>query len=391
MSNVNTNLKLYVLGFLAFFASLIQNIYTPIIPKLQDDFQVPIFWVNFTVGGFIFIVAIMQIVLGKSIDSRDSKKMLLVGIGIVILSSFICAITNNFVVFAISRLIQAIGCGIIPLVTLTLLAKLNQGNSRASAMANYQIFLSCAPAIAPILGSSIGGEWGYTGIFILLLIISIILFLNVSYFRLPNVEKGIDTLTQKVNEKYLTDKVFITLVTSGFIVFFAYFSVLVYLPILLKNVYDINEGIIGILFLPITVSVILGSMIYKRISKKYEGTTILKFSLGGLSIVILLFGLFNTLNLIVLSVMIFILGIFVGITPALLSTLISQRFESIKGKVLGVFNFIRYMGMTIGAIFIGVIVPIFIPFYFILTSLILILIFIYTRTELFNIAMNTKE
>lgn len=160
---------------------------------------------------------------------------------------------------------------------------------------------------------------------------------------------------------------------------------------MLKNVYDINEGIIGILFLPITVSVILGSMIYKRISKKYEGTTILKFSLGGLSIAILLFGLFNTLNLIVLSVMIFILGIFVGITPALLSTLISQRFESIKGKVLGVFNFIRYMGMTIGAIFIGVIVPIFIPYYFILTSLILILIFIYTRTELFNIAMNMKE
>lgn len=85
---INSNIRLYILGFLAFFASLIQNIYTPIIPRLYDDFQVPLFWINATVGGFIFIVAVMQIVLGRSIDSRDSKKVLLTGLGIVIISSF---------------------------------------------------------------------------------------------------------------------------------------------------------------------------------------------------------------------------------------------------------------------------------------------------------------
>lgn len=93
----NSNIRLYILGFLAFFASLIQNIYTPIIPRLYDDFQVPLFWINATVGGFIFIVAVMQIVLGRSIDSRDSKKVLLTGLGIVIISSFICAMTHNFI------------------------------------------------------------------------------------------------------------------------------------------------------------------------------------------------------------------------------------------------------------------------------------------------------
>lgn len=60
--------------FFSFFASLIQNIYTPIIPKLHDSFQVSLFWINFTVGGFIFIVAIMQILLGKNIDSKTQKE-----------------------------------------------------------------------------------------------------------------------------------------------------------------------------------------------------------------------------------------------------------------------------------------------------------------------------
>ncbi|REH96345.1 MFS transporter [Staphylococcus felis] len=385
-----SNIRLYVLGFLAFFASLIQNIYTPIIPRLYEDFHVSLFWINVTVGGFIFIVAIMQIVLGKSIDSRDSKKVLLTGLGIVIISSLICAITNNFTLFAIARLCQAIGCGIIPLVTLTLLAKLSEGNSRASAMANYQIFLSCAPAIAPILGSSIGAKWDYIGIFIFLLIISILLFIIIIFTEIPNVEKGIGKLTEKVNENYLSDKVFIILVTSGFLLFFTYFSILVYLPTLLNHVYNISVGISGILFLPITVSVILGSMFYKRIAKKYDSLMILRCTIIIFSIFTLLFGTLNSLNLIILSFIIFVLGLFVGIVPALLSTLISQRFENIKGKVLGVFNFVRYIGMTIGAILIGLVSQLFIPYYFAIVSVILILVFIYIKAEAFENLFNNN-
>ncbi|EZS13877.1 hypothetical protein W645_02537, partial [Staphylococcus aureus VET0422R] len=336
-----SNIRLYILGFLAFFASLIQNIYTPIIPRLYDDFQVPLFWINATVGGFIFIVAVMQIVLGRSIDSRDSIKVLLTGLGIVIISSFICAVTHNFILFAISRLFQTIGCGIIPLVTLTLLAKLSTDNGRAQAMANYQIFLSCAPTLAPILGSTLGARWDYIGIFSFLLVISIVLFLIIFFIDIPNVEKGIVKLTEKIEEKYLTDKVFITLVTLGFLIFFTYFSILVYLPTLLNNTYDIGVGISGVLFLPITVSVILGSLFYKRFSKKYNEIMILRVTITGFAMFTLLFGWLNESNVIILSVIIFILGTCVGIVPALLATIISKRFEHIKGKVLGVFNFVR--------------------------------------------------
>lgn len=375
---INSNIRLYILGFLAFFASLIQNIYTPIIPRLYDDFQVPLFWINATVGGFIFIVAVMQIVLGRSIDSRDSKKVLLTGLGIVIISSFICAVTHNFILFAISRLFQAIGCGIIPLVTLTLLAKLSTDNGRAQAMANYQIFLSCAPALAPILGSTLGARWDYIGILVFARYIYRIIF-DYLFIDIPNVEKGIVKLTEKIEEKYLTDKVFITLVTLGFLIFFTYFSILVYLPTLLNNTYDIGVGISGVLFLPITVSVILGSLFYKRFSKKYNEIMILRVTITGFAIFTLLFGWLNESNVIILSVIIFILGTCVGIVPALLSTIISKRFEHIKGKVLGVFNFVRYIGMTVGALLIGIISQPLVAFYFTTITIMLIVIFLYIK------------
>jgi ACDE family multidrug resistance protein len=39
MIEVKSNIRLYVLGFLAFFASLIQNIYTPIIQDYMKTFM----------------------------------------------------------------------------------------------------------------------------------------------------------------------------------------------------------------------------------------------------------------------------------------------------------------------------------------------------------------
>ncbi|EGQ2964973.1 MFS transporter, partial [Staphylococcus pseudintermedius] len=368
--------------------SLIQNIYTPIIPKLHDSFQVSLFWINFTVGGFIFIVAIMQILLGKNIDSKNSKRTLLVGLGIVIISSFICSITNNFIIFVVSRLLQAIGCGIIPLVTLTLLAQLTTNNERASVMANYQIFLSCAPALAPILGSVLGAKWNYFGIFVFLLVVSILLFIVLYLIDIPDAIKAVAQSNVDLSGKnYLTDKVFITLVFLGFLVFFTYFSILVYLPILLSNSYSIAPSMIGILFLPITTSVIIGSIVYKKISKVKDSMTILRNTVITFAIFTLSFGLMHYLNLIVLSLIIFALGFLVGIVPALLSTLISQRYENIKGKVLGIFNFIRYLGMTFGSITIGLISQQYMLFYFSFIFIVILTIFLYIKTVHFNQAM----
>ncbi|POF45467.1 MFS transporter, partial [Staphylococcus pseudintermedius] len=101
------------------------------------------------------------------------------------------------------------------------------------------------------------------------------------------------------------------------------------------NSYSIAPSMIGILFLPITTSVIIGSIVYKKISKVKDSMTILRNTVITFAIFTLSFGLMHYLNLIVLSLIIFALGFLVGIVPALLSTLISQRYENIKGKVLG--------------------------------------------------------
>ncbi|MGO3049283.1 MFS transporter [Staphylococcus casei] len=352
-TSIKTRYLLSYLGCLAFFASLTQNIYTPMIPEIQNTFDVPLIWVNTTVGGFIFIVAVMQIILGKYVDFQDPKRLLVIGIGITLLTSLMCSITHNFIVFAVFRLIQAIGCGIIPLVAITLLANISSEHNRPSVMANYQIILSCAPAISPILGGLIGGYYQYKGIFVLLTLISIISFISLIFSKFPT-HKNKTQVIYKINYSTLfSSSIFNIMIISGFLVFFTYFSILVYMPILFTIIYNLSTTVTGFLFLPLTISIILGSILYKKLSFYLSNRLIHIYTHITLVVLLLLFALLNTYNIYLVAIILFMIGIMIGIEPALVSTTLTQTFPSAKGGALGIFNFIRYIGMTLGSITIG--------------------------------------
>lgn len=158
-------LALYLLSISSFFASLNQNIYTPVIPLIRDSFSVSINWVNFTVSSFIFIIAMVQIFLGAVIDTQNQKRLLIFSFLLISISTIVCAFTTNFLVFMVFRVVQAIGAGVIPLVTINMISHLFDGEARGSAMGTYQILLSLAPAVSPIVGGILGEYYGYQGIF----------------------------------------------------------------------------------------------------------------------------------------------------------------------------------------------------------------------------------
>ncbi|MCY8185680.1 MFS transporter, partial [Bacillus inaquosorum] len=69
-------LILYIVCFSAFFASLSQNIYSPIIPIIKESFHVSAAMVNLSVSVFMIVTAIMQIILGTIIDFKGARFVL---------------------------------------------------------------------------------------------------------------------------------------------------------------------------------------------------------------------------------------------------------------------------------------------------------------------------
>ncbi|MFP4879014.1 MFS transporter [Mammaliicoccus sciuri] len=371
-------LILYLLCISAFFASLNQNIYTPIIPLIRDSFDVSINWVNASVGSFIFIMAIVQIILGSFIDNKSQKNIITTGLIITAISTFLCIFTENFVTFFIFRIIQAIGTAIIPLVTINMIAKLFDGHSRGSAMATYQILLTLAPAIAPVLGGFIGDIYGFEGIFTFLSVISMILLISF-IFIFPKdkpVQNKIDKSKSVVltYKNILSNKEGMTSIILGFFVFFIYFGILVYLPVLLTDHYHISIQIVGLLYLPLTLSMVIGSFLYKYIQTNIRLQTMFNSVSVLMPVLVILFGLLHDKNIVLLSIILFIYGLTLGFAPPLFSTIISNTYNDNSGAALGLFNFVRYTGMALGSLISGVYVVISLNLFFVILGIILIVL-----------------
>ena len=352
----NKLLVLYLLSISTFFASLNQNIYTPIIPLIRDFFSVSINWVNFTVSSFIFIIAMIQIILGAVIDSKNQKKILLVSFILISISTIFCAYTTNFMLFLIARIVQAIGAGMIPLVTINMIAQLFEGEARGSAMGTYQILLTLAPTISPLLGGLLGQYYGYRGIFLFLLVISAILFILVAYILPNNRGKETQGKPSSLIKNYIavfSNYIGVSTMIVSFFVFFVYFSILVYMPILLNDQYHVSLQIIGLIYLPLTVSMILGSVLFKNLQKTIPLNVLFIAVLLLMPLQVILFGLLHTKSIIGVTIILFGYGMTVGFSPPLFSTMISNEYHENRGTALGLFNFIRYSGMAIGGMFTG--------------------------------------
>ncbi|MGR3779249.1 MFS transporter [Bacillus paramycoides] len=356
---------LYLLCISAFFASLNQNIYSPIIPIIRDSFQVSITMVNLSVSIFIFITAIMQIVFGSIIDFKGARTILIPSIILTIIASIGCAITSNFTVFLICRILQAVGTAAIPLIAATTIGSIFQGEQRGSAMGTYQTMLSIAPAVAPVLGGFIGEKYNYPGVFWLLVAVSVILFItNWIYFPKDRIRSKKELSGKTLISHYASifkSKVGSSILILSFFAFFLYFSFIVYLPILLTDHYQLSLQVVGLLYLPMAISLIIGSMAFKTIQSKISQKKLFITGNVVLALSVILFTVTHSNTLIGVTVALILHGISIGILTPLFATMIANEFEHNRGSAMGMFNFIRYMGMAVGPIVSGLLLAHFKP------------------------------
>lgn len=356
---------LYLLCISAFFASLNQNIYSPIIPIIRDSFQVSITMVNLSVSIFIFITAIMQIVFGSIIDFKGARTILIPSIILTIIASIGCAITSNFTVFLICRILQAVGTAAIPLIAATTIGSVFQGEQRGSAMGTYQTMLSIAPAVAPVLGGFIGEKYNYPGVFWLLVAVSVILFItNWIYFPKDRMGSKKELSGKTLISHYASifkSKVGSSILILSFFAFFLYFSFIVYLPILLTDHYQLSLQVVGLLYLPMAISLIIGSMTFKTIQSKISQKNLFITGNVVLALSVILFAVTHSYTLIGVTVALILHGISIGILTPLFATMIANEFEHNRGSAMGMFNFIRYMGMAVGPIVSGLLLAHFQP------------------------------
>ncbi|AMR01287.1 MFS transporter [Bacillus thuringiensis] len=340
---------LYVVCMSALLGSFAQNIYTPILPIIQGSFHTSLYLVNVTVSLFTFVLAIMQLIYGPLIDTRGRKSVLIPSLIISTIGSIGCAFSANIYVFLFFRAVQAIGIAAIPVVAATIIGDLFEGKERGEAMSLYQMLLALAPAIGPLIGGYLGSINGHVSVFLFLSILGILL-LTINISLLPETKPTVSKQPQAKKNYWfiLKNKTGFSITLIGFIQFCIYFCFLVFLPSILTNSFHLTASEIGLMFVPMSLSIMLGSYCYKFLQKRLTTKQALFITSFFNIICVTLFSFTYNINITFIIIVTSLYGFSMGLSMPTHTTLLTEEFVQERATAIGMYNFIRYLGMGTG-------------------------------------------
>ncbi|MGG0302930.1 MFS transporter [Bacillus albus] len=340
---------LYVVCMSALLGSFAQNIYTPILPMIQASFHTSLYLINVTVSLFTFVLAIMQLIYGPLIDTKGRKSVLIPSLIISTIGSIGCAFSGNVYLFLFFRAVQAIGIAAIPVVAATIIGDLFEGTERGEAMSLYQMLLALAPAIGPLIGGYLGSINGHVSVFLFLSILGILLLI-INILLLPETKPTVMKQPQAKKNYWfiLKNKTGFSITLIGFIQFCIYFCFLVFLPSILTNSFHLTVNEIGLMFVPMSLSIMLGSYYYKFLQKRLTTKQTLFITSFFNIICVTLFSFTYSINIPFIIIVTSLYGFSMGLSMPTHTTLLTEEFVQERATAIGIYNFIRYLGMGTG-------------------------------------------
>lgn len=129
-----------------------------------------------------------------------------------------------------------------------------------------------------------------------------------------------------------------------------YFCFLVFLPSILTNIYHLHASEIGLMFVPMSLSIMLGSYCYKFLQKQFTTKQALFITSFFNIICITLFSFAYSNNIPTVIIVTSLYGFSMGLSMPTHTTLLTEEFVQERATAIGMYNFIRYFGMGTGPI-----------------------------------------
>ena len=169
MKSESANGKIWLvllLAWLTAFPPIATSMYLPAIPLLQKTWQEPLAVINLTLVGFFISYCFFLLVYGPLSDRFGRRRPLLAGIGLFVLSSLMCALTDSAISMIILRVLQGAGAAAASSLALAISKDAYAGHERGRVLATIGTITAVAPMIAPIFGGWILAGFSWRWIFV---------------------------------------------------------------------------------------------------------------------------------------------------------------------------------------------------------------------------------
>ena len=339
-----------------FLGPLTQTIYTPSLPEIGTFFGVDIILVNLTISLYTIILAAGNFIVGPIADIHGRRATLLPGLLLFIAGSVICFFSSAYLLFLAGRTLQAFGISTSLVVAAAVIGDIFAPKDRGQAMSTYQTLLYLGPVVGPVLGSLISAYSHWQWAFAVVAVAGIATFVyNKAILGETLEKKGVvpRKITIRTFKSILVNRAAFAIILLAFSQFYGYYIFLVFLPMLITVLFKVSMASKGLFFVPLTAGIMLGTFLGGRLQMIWSRKRIVVAASYSLGITVLLFSLlliFGVLSVLLLVTLLSAYGLLLGCSLPAQSTAIVNLFRHEKATAVGVYNFIRFTGASVGPI-----------------------------------------
>ncbi|HCX9000061.1 TPA: DHA2 family efflux MFS transporter permease subunit [Staphylococcus aureus] len=168
---------LAALLFGMFIAILNQTLLNVALPKINTEFNISASTGQWLMTGFMLVNGILISITAYLFNKYSYRKLFLVALVLFTIGSLICAISMNFPIMMVGRVLQAIGAGVLMPLGSIVIITIYPPEKRGAAMGTMGIAMILAPAIGPTLSGYIVQNYHWNVMFYGMFIIGILAIL----------------------------------------------------------------------------------------------------------------------------------------------------------------------------------------------------------------------
>lgn len=326
-------------------------IISPLLPAIEKSFRVSLGKAALSITIYALCYAIGSPFFGPLGDKFNKKKLLIIGIGIFLVGSVLCALAKNIAEFYLFRAVAGIGAALtMPNVWATIGTNFN-GKKLNIVMGITMSALSLSIAIGVPLGTLLSqiSNWhmafgGSSVVTILAYIFLILMIPNMSVNK-KKILKYLDSF-----KKLLASKRALVVLMINLIWMFGFYTIYTFLGTFLHQTLRLNTAQMGDVFIVYGLSNFAASFFGGYVMTRIGAMK--SVSINGLCSVIFILGLTVFSNNITEIVTFLILLAFVqGLGVTALTTYIVNVIPQNRSTVMSFNSAFLYLGLTLGSAF----------------------------------------
>lgn len=242
-----------VLGALTAIGPLTIDTYLPALPELSAELGATNAQAQLTITGLLLGLGFGQLIIGPLSDAVGRRKPLLVGLAAHGVMSLLCALAPSITLLTITRTLQGFAGAAVAVVAMAVVRDIFSGYRAAQLFSRLILVTGVAPILAPSLGSALLRWTPWQGIFVVLAVAAVLLFV-LALVGLPEtlpVQRRLPARLSTSLRSYarlFTDKLFVLMVVVAGLMFATLFAYISGSPFILQGLYQLSPQQFGLAF-----------------------------------------------------------------------------------------------------------------------------------------------